>query len=333
MAQRSDDDNNVCKRKRLTGSSKRTMNAISRQIAERQANLDIENMVMLQHDQSSEKIFGSPMDLEVSPIYMESDFSQEPKNMKASFFFNDEMEQVMQDIAENQVLSTPTELIGFSPNVESILMESEFPEAEFDDEFNIIDEDDNEDERSDKGPSIGLFSVRHENPRSTIESVNVVLVGVREKIFRKKWPHTSIRLLANLPVIDWDKRFRNAPRGTSTLVSLDGTDFRIMEPTEFDPKWWSLKFKDPVLRYEVALCIRTGHIMWVNGGLPCGKWQKDLPEGHAAKGIGQMVKSIKQVLESKPEVKKSNPPEPILNDIKEDWINYHKKLGIACGCD
>lgn len=72
MAQRSDDDNNVCKRKRLTGSSKWTMNAISRQIAERQANLDIENMVMLQQDQSSEKICGSPMDLEVSPIYMVS---------------------------------------------------------------------------------------------------------------------------------------------------------------------------------------------------------------------------------------------------------------------
>lgn len=42
-------------------------------------------------------------------------------------------------------MSTPTELIGFSPDVESILMESEFPEAEFDDEFNIFDEDDNED--------------------------------------------------------------------------------------------------------------------------------------------------------------------------------------------
>lgn len=41
--------------------------------------------------------------------------------------------------------STPTQLIGFSADVESILMESEFPEAEFDEEFNIIFEDDNED--------------------------------------------------------------------------------------------------------------------------------------------------------------------------------------------
>lgn len=43
------------------------------------------------------------------------------------------------------MLSTPTQLIGFYPDDESILMESEFPEAEFDEEFNIIYEDDNED--------------------------------------------------------------------------------------------------------------------------------------------------------------------------------------------
>lgn len=75
MAQRSDDDKNVCKRRRLTGSSKWTMNAISFQMAERQANLDIENMVMSQ-DQSSGNIPGniSSMDLEVSPICVVSKY-------------------------------------------------------------------------------------------------------------------------------------------------------------------------------------------------------------------------------------------------------------------
>ncbi|KAI8804264.1 hypothetical protein BJ742DRAFT_825520 [Cladochytrium replicatum] len=28
----------------------------------------------------------------------------------------------------------------------------------------------------------------------------------------------------------------------------------------------------PGLRYEVGLCIRTGHIVWVNGGKLCGAW-------------------------------------------------------------
>ena len=45
-----------------------------------------------------------------------------------------------------------------------------------------------------------------------------------------------------------------------------------MEPTNFDPKWYSHKFKGPGLRYEVGLCIRTGHIVWAYGGLPCGEW-------------------------------------------------------------
>ncbi len=46
----------------------------------------------------------------------------------------------------------------------------------------------------------------------------------------------------------------------------------IMEPSEFNPKWWSHKFNGPGLRYEIGICIRTGHIVWAHGGLPCGEW-------------------------------------------------------------
>ena len=45
-----------------------------------------------------------------------------------------------------------------------------------------------------------------------------------------------------------------------------------MEPSEFDPKWWSHKFNGPGLRYEIAICIRTGDIVWAHGGVPCGEW-------------------------------------------------------------
>ena len=45
-----------------------------------------------------------------------------------------------------------------------------------------------------------------------------------------------------------------------------------MDPSEFDPKWWSHKFNGPGLRYEVGICIRTGDIVWAHGGLPCGEW-------------------------------------------------------------
>jgi hypothetical protein len=72
--QRSDDDNNFVSESVLP-SFKRTMNAISRQIAELRVYLDIEIMVMLQ-DQSSGNICGSinPVDLEVSPIYVGSKY-------------------------------------------------------------------------------------------------------------------------------------------------------------------------------------------------------------------------------------------------------------------
>ncbi|KAF0704056.1 hypothetical protein AaE_015128 [Aphanomyces astaci] len=36
--------------------------------------------------------------------------------------------------------------------------------------------------------------------------------------------------------------------------------------------WYSHKFHGPGLRYEIGLCIRTGQIVWVNGGVPCGAW-------------------------------------------------------------
>jgi len=55
------------------------------------------------------------------------------------------------------------------------------------------------------------------------------------------------------------------------FVSIDGTDFRIMEQKEFDRKWYSHKFQGPGLRYEIGLCIRTGFIVWVYGGRPCGQ--------------------------------------------------------------
>ena len=55
-------------------------------------------------------------------------------------------------------------------------------------------------------------------------------------------------------------------------ITFDRTDFRIQEPIPFNPKWYSHKFKGPGLRYEVAICIKTGWIVWVNGPFPAGEW-------------------------------------------------------------
>jgi hypothetical protein len=60
--------------------------------------------------------------------------------------------------------------------------------------------------------------------------------------------------------------------GSICKMTVDGTDCRINEPTPFEKKWYSHKFKGPGLRYEVGVCIQTGYICWVNGPFPCGTW-------------------------------------------------------------
>jgi hypothetical protein len=56
------------------------------------------------------------------------------------------------------------------------------------------------------------------------------------------------------------------------FVSLDGTDCAITEPSPFSPKWYSHKLNGPGLRYEVGLSIFTGHIVWIHGPFPAGKY-------------------------------------------------------------
>jgi hypothetical protein len=55
-------------------------------------------------------------------------------------------------------------------------------------------------------------------------------------------------------------------------VTVDGTDLQIYEPTPFSKKWYSHKFRAAGLRYEVAVCIQTGDIVWFHGPFPCGEW-------------------------------------------------------------
>ena len=63
------------------------------------------------------------------------------------------------------------------------------------------------------------------------------------------------------------KRFEK-DNGSVCKLSVDGTHFRIQEPTPFSPMWFSHKDKKPALKYEVALCIQTGHIVWTHGPFP-----------------------------------------------------------------
>ena len=66
-------------------------------------------------------------------------------------------------------------------------------------------------------------------------------------------------------------------KGNDCLLSVDCVDFRICEPYPYDSawskKWSSHKFKmKPAVRYEIAICILTGEICWINGPWPCGQF-------------------------------------------------------------
>ena len=56
------------------------------------------------------------------------------------------------------------------------------------------------------------------------------------------------------------------------MVSVDGSDFRIGEPSPFSEKWFSHKFRGAGLRYEMGISVACGDIVWVNGPFPCGSY-------------------------------------------------------------
>ena len=58
-------------------------------------------------------------------------------------------------------------------------------------------------------------------------------------------------------------------KGIDCTVSVDGTNFRILEREKL---WYSHKFKKSAVRYKVGLCILTGKIVWVHGPFNCGEW-------------------------------------------------------------
>jgi hypothetical protein len=123
------------------------------------------------------------------------------------------------------------------------------------------------------------------------ENQNHALVKADEKTIRK-WVWIFVDLIANLKVViehknnykrfnlincyyfqvKLENRYDGADSESYCFNSLDGTDYRIYQKMPFDRKWYSHKFHGPGLRYEIALCIKTGFIVWANGPYPCGRW-------------------------------------------------------------
>jgi len=60
--------------------------------------------------------------------------------------------------------------------------------------------------------------------------------------------------------------------GERCLVTVDGVDFHIPEPTPWSRVWYSHKYDAAGLRYEIAICIATGWIVAYNGPFEAGSW-------------------------------------------------------------
>ena len=75
----------------------------------------------------------------------------------------------------------------------------------------------------------------------------------------------------SLQQIRLSNRFRG-DKGRVCKLSVDGADCPMQEPYPFSKIWYSHKFKGPGLRCEIACCIQTGDICWINGPFKCGQW-------------------------------------------------------------
>jgi len=61
--------------------------------------------------------------------------------------------------------------------------------------------------------------------------------------------------------------------GDRAMITVDGTNYRVREicpfVKEINRKWCSHKSKSAGVRYEIAVCVRTGDIVWSNGPFKC----------------------------------------------------------------
>jgi hypothetical protein len=54
------------------------------------------------------------------------------------------------------------------------------------------------------------------------------------------------------------------------LVTVDCTDCKTTKQGKCAKAFWSHKFRSSGLRYELAVCIKTGEIVWLHGPFPAG---------------------------------------------------------------
>ena len=91
-----------------------------------------------------------------------------------------------------------------------------------------------------------------------------------------KWAWCIVKKTSSLKneLIQLDNRFDGLDGTvvrTNCFTSVDGTDCPVFEPWPFDRGMFSHKLNGPGLKCELAVCIRTSLIVWINGPFRGGK--------------------------------------------------------------
>ena len=108
------------------------------------------------------------------------------------------------------------------------------------------------------------------------EDIHCSIVGWPSTRTFCTWSWYFVRKISELKddVILLENRFVDGPLSNphvperNCYLTVDCTDCPVFEPLPFNPEMFSHKFNGPGLKYEVAVCIRTGHIVWINGPFP-----------------------------------------------------------------
>ena len=95
------------------------------------------------------------------------------------------------------------------------------------------------------------------------------IVGWPSSATFAKWAWYFVNRISELKddVIKLENRFEglNGVANTNCFISVDGTDCPVFEPYPWSKSMYSHKLNGPGLKYEIAVCLRTARIVWING--------------------------------------------------------------------
>lgn len=101
------------------------------------------------------------------------------------------------------------------------------------------------------------------------EEIHCSIVGWPSAKTFSKWAWYFIDRISLLKedVIDLENRFDGLDEvaETNCFISVDGTDCPVFESWPFSTKMYSHKFNGPAVKYELAVCLKTAMIVWING--------------------------------------------------------------------